>query len=91
MANSVLQGDAGRPFRLVTLNFLANGGDDYPFAKLSNPDRRNLYEGTAYGEDIDYPDENLSGDPGKNSSFSSTGGEQDAPGGVLFTVLPQPG
>ena len=34
VAGGVLQGDAKRTFRLVTLNFLANGGDDYPFAEL---------------------------------------------------------
>ncbi len=73
-----IKGDANRRFRLVTLNFLANGGDDYPFEKLSNPQRRNLYEGKGYGDAEDYPDENLNKDPGKNSSFSKTGGEQDA-------------
>lgn len=73
-----VQGDPNKRFRLVTLNFLAQGGDDYPFDTLSDPDRRNLYEGKGYGEDIDYPDENLAADPGMNSSFSYTGGEQDA-------------
>ncbi len=73
-----IKGDAKRRFRMVTLNFLANGGDGYPFDKLSDPQRRNLYEGTGYGEKEDYPDENLDKDPGKNSSFSKTGGEQDA-------------
>lgn len=35
--NGVLQGNANRTFRLVTLNFLANRGDGYPFpATLSN-------------------------------------------------------
>ena len=70
--------DAKRKFRMVTLNFLANGGDDYPFANLSAPDRRNLYEGKGFGEEVDYPDENLANDPGANSSFSATGNEQDA-------------
>lgn len=74
----LLKGDANRVFRLVTLNFLANGGDDYPYDRLSDPQRHNLYEGKGYGEDVDYPDEDLSRDPGANSSFSYTGGEQDA-------------
>lgn len=69
---------SNQTYRLVTLNFLANGGDSYPFDTLSAPDRRNLYEGTGFGEDIDYADENLANDPGLNTSFSYTGGEQDA-------------
>ncbi|MDC7219340.1 MAG: bifunctional metallophosphatase/5'-nucleotidase [Spirochaetales bacterium] len=78
VADGALQGDANRTFRLVTLNYLAGGGDGYPYDKLSNSDRRNLYDGKGYGEETDFPDENLSADPGKNSSFSYTGGEQDA-------------
>ena len=73
-----LQGDPNRVFKIVTLNFLANGGDGYPFDALAQPNRTNLYEGTGFGEDIDYPDANLGNDPGANSSFSYTGGEQDA-------------
>jgi 2',3'-cyclic-nucleotide 2'-phosphodiesterase (5'-nucleotidase family) len=73
-----IQGTANRTFRLVTLNFLANGGDGYPFGEFSRPNRVNLYEGTGFGEDMDYPDANLSADPGRNSGFSYTGGEQDA-------------
>ena len=33
---------------------------------------------SGFGEDIDYPDGDLSADPGLNSAFSYTGGEQDA-------------
>jgi hypothetical protein len=40
--NGQLQGDPRRTFRLVTLGFLADGGDDYPFPRLSNPNRVNL-------------------------------------------------
>lgn len=40
--NGQVQGDPRRTFRLVTLDFLANGGDDYPFPRLSNPNRVNL-------------------------------------------------
>ncbi|MCG8481567.1 MAG: 5'-nucleotidase C-terminal domain-containing protein, partial [Spirochaetales bacterium] len=76
--DGAVQGDGNRVFRLVTLNFLANGGDGYLFPELSDPARRNLYEGTGSGEEIDYPDENLAADPGANSAFSYTGGEQDA-------------
>jgi 2',3'-cyclic-nucleotide 2'-phosphodiesterase (5'-nucleotidase family) len=75
-------------FRLVTLNFLANGGDAYPFDQLSNPDRVNLYEGAGFGESTDYPDATLTNDPGNNSSFSYTGGEQDAFAEYLKTFHP---
>ncbi|MGF1487409.1 MAG: 5'-nucleotidase C-terminal domain-containing protein [Prochloraceae cyanobacterium] len=37
-----IQGDPNRSFRLVTLNFLANGGDGYTFNTLSAPDRVDL-------------------------------------------------
>jgi hypothetical protein len=40
--NGQVQGDPRRTFRLVTLDFLANGGDDYPFPRLSNLNRVNL-------------------------------------------------
>ncbi|MCG8454550.1 MAG: bifunctional metallophosphatase/5'-nucleotidase [Spirochaetales bacterium] len=90
VADGALVGDASRTFRLVTLNFLANGGDDYPFAELSNPERRNLYEGAGYGEEVDYDDEVLANDPGLNSSFSKTGGEQDALAEYLMTFHATP-
>ncbi len=63
---------------MVTLNFLANGGDDYPFKELSAPNRLNLYAGRGYGEKVDYPNADTRKDPGRNSKFSYTGGEQDA-------------
>lgn len=76
--NGVIQGNPQRTFRLVTLNFLANGGDSYPFDLLTNPARTNLYLGQGYGDPADFPDETLENDPGKNNDFSKTGGEQDA-------------
>ncbi len=91
VSGGALQGDKDRVFRLVTLNFLAGGGDAYPYDKLSNPERRNLYEGKGYGEETDYPDENLAADPGKNSSFSYTGGEQDAMAEYLAAFHPSEG
>lgn len=35
VVNGVTQGDLTRTFRVVTLNFLAGGGDSYPFVALS--------------------------------------------------------
>jgi len=71
-------GNPDRRFNMVTLNFLANGGDDYPFQELSEPNRLNLYAGRGYGEKVDYPNADTTKDPGRNSKFSYTGGEQDA-------------
>ena len=89
VSGGAIQGDPDRTFNLVTLNFLANGGDNYPFTELSNPNRTNFYEGTGFGEDIDFPDANLGNDPGGNSTFSYTGGEQDALAEFLLMMHPQ--
>jgi len=87
--NGVIQGDASRTFNLVSLNFLVNGGDDYPFDILSAPNRVNLYEGTGFGEETDYPDGILSNDPGTNNTFSYTGGEQDALAEYMTANFPE--
>lgn len=76
--NGVIVSPAGISFNLVTLNFLANGGDGYPFDQLSAPNRLNYYEGTGFGEETDFQDGILTNDPGNNTTFSYTGGEQDA-------------
>jgi 2',3'-cyclic-nucleotide 2'-phosphodiesterase (5'-nucleotidase family) len=39
---SVVVGDPARSIRMVTLNFLAGGGDGYPFTSLTNPNRVDL-------------------------------------------------
>ena len=63
-----LAGDASRTFRLVTLNFLADGGDDYPF-----PDRDRV--------DLALEDEDpRTGE----ASFAPDGTEQDALAEYLF-------
>jgi len=38
VANGALQGDASRTFRVVTLTFLADGGDSYPFPETDRID-----------------------------------------------------
>ena len=65
MVNGQMQGDPGRTFRLVTLGFLADGGDGYPFDALSQPART----------DLDASDG--SADPGR-AGFAAVGTEQDA-------------
>jgi 2',3'-cyclic-nucleotide 2'-phosphodiesterase (5'-nucleotidase family) len=44
--DGAVAGDTARPVRLVTLNFLADGGDGYPLNTLGT-DRRDLFAGTA--------------------------------------------
>ncbi len=86
--NGVNVAPAGVTFNMVTLNFLANGGDGYPFGTLSAPNRLNYYTGTGFGETVDFPDGDLANDPGNNSLFSYTGGEQDAMAEFMSTFHP---
>ncbi len=60
----VIAGDPTRTFRMVTLNFLASGGDSYPFAKDASEQRVDLFNATAP----------LTG----AAKFSGDGTEQDA-------------
>ena len=55
--------DATRSYRIVTLNFLASGGDGYPFDALVAPDRVDL--------------DGVVTDAGA-STFAAPGSEQDA-------------
>jgi 2',3'-cyclic-nucleotide 2'-phosphodiesterase (5'-nucleotidase family) len=60
----VLVGDSARTFRMVTLNFLASGGDSYPFPTDAAANRVDLFSSTAP----------LTG----AATFSGDGTEQDA-------------
>jgi 2',3'-cyclic-nucleotide 2'-phosphodiesterase (5'-nucleotidase family) len=62
--SGALAGDPARTFRMVTLNFLANGGDSYPFAKDASEQRVDLFN----------PSAPLTG----AATFSGDGTEQDA-------------
>lgn len=66
--NGELAGDGSRTFRLVTLGFLADGGDDYPF-----PDRDRV--------DLDLEEE--AARTGE-ATFTADGTEQDALAEYLF-------
>lgn len=81
-----VQGDPNRGIRIVTLGFLANGGDGYPFADFitANPSFANRVD--LIGETdkdlngngrIDGPVDPSKFDPGK-ASFARSGTEQDA-------------
>ncbi|OKH25599.1 hypothetical protein NIES593_04500 [Hydrococcus rivularis NIES-593] len=68
--NGELQGDPNRTFRTVTLDFLAGGGDNYPFATFANTNPVKLVT-----EDSQNPD------PGSRTgvaTFAADGSEQDA-------------
>lgn len=86
--NGVNVAPGGTTFNMVTLNFLANGGDGYPFDQLSAPNRINYYAGLGFGETTDFPDGVLANDPGNNTTFSDTGGEQDALAEFMFAFHP---
>ena len=88
VSEGIIQGDPNRSFNLVCLNFLVNGGDDYPFDTLSAPNRINFYDGLGFGEEVDFPDANLINDPGTNNTFSYTGGEQDAMAEYMTAIFP---
>jgi 2',3'-cyclic-nucleotide 2'-phosphodiesterase (5'-nucleotidase family) len=62
--DGALVGDPARTIRMVTLDFLATGGDGYPFASLTNPNRVNITE---------------TGAPTTGTAtFAANGSEQDA-------------
>jgi len=65
-----LQGDVNRTFRLVTLNFLASGGDSYPFPSFSNTNRVDLLDSPSL--------------PSGTAVFAARGSEQDAIAEYLF-------
>ena len=64
--NGEVVGDMNRFFRIVTLNFLADGGDDYPYPNFPNTDRVDL--SAAMTEE----------QSGGQATFAAPGTEQDA-------------
>lgn len=84
--NGALAGDPERLIKVVTLDFLANGGDDYPYP-IPGDGRVNLAgeTGQPNAPDPDFPDTNGNGvlddaveiDPGL-VDFGRPGAEQDA-------------
>ena len=65
MVNGVLQGDPSRLIKVVTLSFLADGGDAYPFLPYTVPgSRTNLLNNAALGDGV--------------ATFATKGSEQDA-------------
>lgn len=63
-------GDATETFRVVTLNFMAEGGDGYPFPTGAAADRVDLYDLDGNGEADDIFD--------GAATFAANGTEQDA-------------
>ncbi len=74
--NGEIVGDPSRTFRMVTLNFLADGGDGYPFPTGEAADRVDLVT-----EDSDNPTPELRSG---NATFAADFSEQDALAEYLF-------
>ncbi len=64
--NGAVVGAADRTFRIVTLNFLAGGGDDYPFSNFANTNPVELSEVMTEEQS------------GGKATFADPGTEQDA-------------
>lgn len=62
--NGAIVGDPARTFRVATLSFLADGGDDYPFGLATSPARVDLLNNAAYAAG--------------GATFAEPGSEQDA-------------
>ena len=64
--NGEIVGDADRTFRMVTITFLVDGGDDYPYANFPNTHRVDLTEAMTEEQS------------GGLATFTDPGTEQDA-------------
>ena len=64
--NGEIVGDATRTFRMVTITFLVDGGDDYPYANFPNTNRVDLTEVMTEEQS------------GGQATFADPGTEQDA-------------
>ncbi len=64
--NGEIVGDADRTFRMVTITFLVDGGDSYPYANFPNTNRVDLAEVMTEVES------------GGHATFAAPGTEQDA-------------
>ncbi len=64
--NSEIVGDAARTFRMVTITFLVDGGDDYPYGNFPNTHRVDLAEVMTEEQS------------GGQATFAAPGTEQDA-------------
>ncbi len=64
--NGEIVGDADRTFRMVTITFLVDGGDDYPYANFPNTHRVDLTEVMTEEQS------------GGQATFTDPGTEQDA-------------
>ncbi|MGD1704871.1 5'-nucleotidase C-terminal domain-containing protein [Dapis sp. BLCC M229] len=76
--NGEIVGNSDREIRLVTLNFLAGGGDSYPFP--------------LFGENqVELVNEDLPADATNNANFTDNGSEQDALAEFLSENFPADG
>ena len=76
--NGEVVGDAARTFRVVTLNFLADGGDGYPYPNFLNTNRVELSEVMTEAQS------------GGQATFAAPGTEQDALAEYLAANFSEP-
>ena len=77
--NGKVVGDTNRPFRMVTIDFLADGGDNYPYSTFPNTDR------------VDLSAVMTEAQSGGQATFTAPGTEQDALAEYLastFSITP---
>jgi 2',3'-cyclic-nucleotide 2'-phosphodiesterase (5'-nucleotidase family) len=81
VADGEVAGDPGRPIRLVTLNFLADGGDNYPFKGFieANP---------AFAARVDLLPTDPAAPRTGGATFAANGTEQDALAEYLVRFFP---
>lgn len=73
VTGGVLQGDTTRTFSVVTLSYLGEGGDSYPFPCTAATDT----DGNSYCSNMTYLEGNMTTDLGL-ADFATIGTEQDA-------------
>ncbi len=77
--NGKVVGDTNRPFRMITIDFLADGGDNYPYSTFPNTDR------------VDLSAVMTEAQSGGQATFTAPGTEQDALAEYLastFSITP---
>lgn len=83
VTGGVLQGDSSRTFGVVTLSYLGEGGDGYPFPCSTATNGA----GESYCQNMTYLEDNMSATTGL-ADFATTGTEQDAFAEYLLTYYP---
>lgn len=83
VTGGTMQGNTSRTFNVVTLSYLGEGGDGYPFPCTSATDG----EGNSYCSNMTYLEDNMTTDLGL-ADFATIGTEQDALAEYLMAFYP---